>query len=176
MLWVLMSAPPAFAEDRFFDSNGVRIRYVDEGAGVIKNLSRDHRVIAVDMRGHGKSEKPQNAAAYRRHMSQDIVRLLDHLRIAKAHLVGYFFGAVIAGYTAINFPDRFITATFGGLAPMIGPWSDLAITAIEEYRQLRPDAALVVIEGATHAAPRNARARPEFCDAIRNFIGGHPAR
>ena len=73
------------AQDRFFDSNGVRIRYVDQGSGqpvvlvhgfsgnietgwinpgVFSNLAKDHRVIALDLRGRGKSDKPRNAKAY----------------------------------------------------------------------------------------------------------------
>lgn len=85
--------------------------------GVIKNLSKDHRVIALDMRGHGKSDKPHDPSAYGRHMAEDIVRLLDHLNIAKASLVGYSFGAVIAGYTVSHFQNRFIAVVFGGAVP-----------------------------------------------------------
>src|SRR5687768_18328775 len=117
VLCVLLFPGSILAEDQFFDSAGVQIRYVEEGqgqpivlihgalgsiesnwiqTGVITNLSRDHRVIALDMRGHGKSGKPYEPAAYGHHMAEDIVRLLDHLKIQKAHLVGYSFGAVVA--------------------------------------------------------------------------------
>lgn len=50
-------------------------------------------------------------------MAEDIVRLLDHLNIAKASLVGYSFGAVIAGYTVSHFQNRFIAVVFGGAVP-----------------------------------------------------------
>lgn len=50
---------------------------------------------------------------------------------------------------------------------------DPATNAIAEFRKLRPDVGLVVIHGATHAAPRNARARSEFADAIRQFVALH---
>jgi pimeloyl-ACP methyl ester carboxylesterase len=130
----LVFANPAFAEDKFFDSDGVRIRYVDEGRGdpivlihgnggrleawsdygVFPAFARDHRVIAFDVRGHGKSAKPHDPAAYGPEMGLDIVRLLDHLGINRAHIIGYSMGAVIAAKLLTTHPDRFITATLSG--------------------------------------------------------------
>src|SRR5215471_14610481 len=90
MLALLFKAWPLAAQDRFFDSNGVQIRYIDQGSGepvvlihgllgniewswgdigIIANLSKDHRVIAFDVRGHGKSGKPYGADAYGQQMS-----------------------------------------------------------------------------------------------------------
>lgn len=122
------------AQDQFFDSNGVRIRYTDRGsgdvivlihgnggslqawidAGVLPNLVRDHRVVALDARGHGMSGKPHDAKAYGREMGLDVVRLLDHLGIRQAHIVGYSMGASITSQLLTSHPDRFITATLGG--------------------------------------------------------------
>ena len=125
--------PPATPPDQFFDSNGVKIRYVEQGQGpavvlihgytgtaerhwinpgVFADLAKDHRVIAVDCRGHGKSDKPRDPKAYGREMGQDIVRLLDHLKIRRAHIVGYSMGAIIAGQLLTTHADRFLTATF----------------------------------------------------------------
>ena len=55
------------------------------------------QLIALDCRGHGKSDKPHDPAEYGPEMAADVVRLLDHLRIEKAHLLGYSSGAFIAG-------------------------------------------------------------------------------
>src|SRR3954453_5722440 len=103
-------------EDQFFDSAGVRIRYIEEGqgepvvlvhgytsdaeaqwarTGVIQALAAQYRVIAMDLRGHGGSGKPHDPAQYGPEMSLDIVRLLDHLGIRRAHIVGYSMGAHI---------------------------------------------------------------------------------
>jgi len=119
----------------YFDSIGVQIRYVEAGSGepvllihgvtqnietnwistgVFQNLSKDHRVIAFDLRGHGKSGKPHEPSAYGREMVQDAVRLLDHLGIARANIVGYSLGAIITEKLATTNGDRFITATLGG--------------------------------------------------------------
>jgi pimeloyl-ACP methyl ester carboxylesterase len=131
---ILSLAIPAAADDQFFDSSGVQIRYVDEGtgepiillhgnggrleawrdSGVVANLVRDYRVIAFDARGHGKSGKPHEPAAYGAEMGLDAVRLLDHLRIKRAHIVGYSMGAVTVAKLLTTHPDRFITATLGG--------------------------------------------------------------
>jgi pimeloyl-ACP methyl ester carboxylesterase len=125
----------ASAQDRYFDSKGVQIRYTDQGSGepivllhgytssiergwvdtgVLPNLARDHRVIAFDLRGHGKSGKPRGPAAYGQEMAQDVVRLLEHLRLPRAHIVGYSLGAIITAKLLTTNPERFITATLSG--------------------------------------------------------------
>ena len=124
------------AQDQFFDSDGVRIRYVDQGSGqpvvlihgytgsiagwvetgVLPNLAKDYRVIALDCRGHGQSDKPHDPQSYGIHMGQDVVRLLDHLNITRAHIVGYSMGAGITAKLLTTHPDRFLTATLGGAA------------------------------------------------------------
>lgn len=123
------------AEDKFFDSGGVRIRYIDEGegepvlllhgfaaslhlqwgaVGILKALSDDYRVIAFDHRGHGRSGKPHDVDCYGHEMVEDNLRLLDHLDIPKAHIVGYSMGAFITDKLLVEHPERFITATLAG--------------------------------------------------------------
>ena len=125
-------AAPSVPLDQFFDSNGVRIRFVEEGQGspvvllhgytgtlerhwinpgVFAALAGSHRVIAIDCRGHGKSGKPSDPKAYGAEMGQDVVRLLDHLKIPRAHIVGFSMGAIIVGQLVTTNPDRFISAS-----------------------------------------------------------------
>src|SRR5262249_5585896 len=96
--------------DKFFVSGGIRIHYVESGhgapvvllhglagsverhwlnAGILAGLAADHRVIALDLRGHGKSGKPHDPKAYGKEMSRDVIRLLDHLQIQRADIVGF---------------------------------------------------------------------------------------
>ena len=51
-----------------------------------------YRVIALDCRGHGQSGKPQDPGQYGLEMVRDVVRLLDHLNVERAHVVGYAMG------------------------------------------------------------------------------------
>src|SRR3954471_341676 len=127
---------------QFFSSDGVRIAYVDlaPGAGLgdpvvlVHGFASNHavnwvntlwtktlggagyRVIALDNRGHGQSDKLYDPAAYHSAvMAQDVRRLLDHLDLPRADVMGYSMGARIAAYLALAHPDRVRSAIFGGL-------------------------------------------------------------
>lgn len=78
-------------------------------------LARDYQVIALDVRGHGLSDKPSKEEAYGPELVEDVVRLLDHLEIKKAHLVGYSMGGIIAGNFMVKHPDRVLSGALGGM-------------------------------------------------------------
>lgn len=125
-------------QSRFFDSAGVRIRYVEAGAGdpvvlthgfssniehqwvntgVFDKLAQRHRVVAIDGRGHGQSGKPHDPALYGPQAAQDVTRLLDHLGLQKAHIVGYSIGAILNGYLVTQAPQRFKSCVLAGATP-----------------------------------------------------------
>jgi pimeloyl-ACP methyl ester carboxylesterase len=81
---------------------------------IIPALAKNYRVIALDNRGHGKSDKPHDPKQYGNEMAEDVVRLLDHLKIKKAHVVGYSMGAIITAKLLTTHPDRLLSATLGG--------------------------------------------------------------
>jgi len=129
-------ASNAFGESGFFDSEGVRIHYQIEGEGppvvlihgylatgdlnwrvngVVGRLAADHRVVVVDNRGHGKSDQPLTPDAYGEAMAADVVRLMDHLAIEKAHIVGYSMGGMIAIKICATRPERVAAAVVGGM-------------------------------------------------------------
>lgn len=129
---------PGFAADAVFDSNGVKIRYVTAGEGEpivllhgwmsdasmwgrldTNPATEEFLLIAVDLRGHGKSGKPHEPEKYGPEMAEDVVRLLDHLELKKAHLVGYSMGAIVAGKIAATHPDRVLSVVYGGQAPIL---------------------------------------------------------
>jgi pimeloyl-ACP methyl ester carboxylesterase len=74
------------------------------------------RAIAFDNRGHGESQKFYNSEAYMGpNMARDASRLLRHLGIAKADVIGYSMGARIAAFLALDEPDLVRSAVFAGL-------------------------------------------------------------
>ena len=98
-----------------FASNG-RVNWVD--TGWVKTLvDGGFRVITMDNRGHGESEKLYNPDLYSAaEMAEDARRLLDHLEIPRAHVMGYSMGARIAAFLTINHPSRVRATIFAGLA------------------------------------------------------------
>jgi len=122
-----------------FDSGGVPIQYELHGGGrpVVlvhgfassfqrnwKNTgwvqfltAHGYQVIGLDVRGHGGSAKLYTPEAYTtEQMSGDLLRLLDHLRIARADLIGYSMGGGIAARLAMDHPDRARKIVAGGVA------------------------------------------------------------
>jgi pimeloyl-ACP methyl ester carboxylesterase len=83
---------------------------------VFSTLAKSYQVIAIDNRGHGKSDKPHDPKQYGVEMAEDVVRLLDHLKIAKAHVIGYSMGGIITAKLLATHPDRLLSATLGGHA------------------------------------------------------------
>jgi pimeloyl-ACP methyl ester carboxylesterase len=76
-----------------------------------------HQVIAIDNRGHGQSEKLYDPELYSSPiMAEDACRLLDHLNIAQADVIGYSMGARIAAFLTMAHPVRVRRAVFAGLA------------------------------------------------------------
>lgn len=137
--FILSSFCELFAQDQFFESNGVKIRYITKGSGVpvvlihgmtqniencwavpieggnlIESLSKNHQVIALDCRGHGKSDKPHDSAQYGTRMVKDVVNLLDYLHIDKAYFIGFSMGAIIAGNLQLDYPDRVLSTVLSG--------------------------------------------------------------
>lgn len=119
-----------------FDAKGVKIHYLVAGKGepvilihglhssaamnwqmpgVLSELAKDHQVIALDLPGHGKSDKPEKPEAYGVQVVEDVVLLMDHLKIKKAHVVGYSLGGMTAAKLMALHPDRVSSALLGGM-------------------------------------------------------------
>ena len=138
LVFVVCLVPAAAsAQDRSFTAaDGVRLRYVERGSGpavvlihgftgqleapwidngLLADLAKDHRVVAFDLRGHGRSDKPRDAAAYA-DIGVAVIRLMDHLGIGRAHLVGYSLGGIIVLKLLTTHPQRIASAIIAGAA------------------------------------------------------------
>ena len=120
-----------------FDSDGLTIHYESFGdgkpimlvhgfasslegnwvrTGWIEALTPIRRVVALDCRGHGESDKPYDPEAYAGDaMSNDVIRLMDHLEIENADLFGYSMGGGISLRLLSNHPKRFTSGVLGGV-------------------------------------------------------------
>lgn len=123
-----------------FDSDGVRLHYEVHGpeAGtpivLVHGFASDYqlnwvgtrwqetltgagfKVIGLDCRGHGHSDKPYDPAAYRTEiMAADVVRLLDHTGVREAAYLGYSMGARIGLQVVMDHPSRVTKAVLGGI-------------------------------------------------------------
>ncbi|HVS63883.1 MAG TPA: alpha/beta hydrolase [Thermoanaerobaculia bacterium] len=129
------SEDPLSPGDHTFDADGIELRYsvtgqgqpvvllhgftasVEtnwKGPGVVDRLAEGFQVIALDQRGHGRSGKPHDPAYYGEEMVRDVIRLLDHVGIDKAHVVGYSMGGFITLKLVITAPERLLSAVLGG--------------------------------------------------------------
>lgn len=127
----------------FFNSDGLRIAFIDhaptgpdlgEPVVLIHGFASNHavnwvntlwvktlthagrRVIALDNRGHGASEKSYDPAAYHTAtMAEDARRLIEHLGLKRVDVMGYSMGARITAYLALNHREYVRSAVLGGL-------------------------------------------------------------
>ena len=102
------------------------------GPGWVQALGdAGYRVLAIDNRGHGESDKPHDAQAYRPDkMAGDAAALLAHLRIDRAHVLGYSMGARIGAFLSLGAPEKVRSLVFGGLGmgmiDGVGDWEVIA--------------------------------------------------
>jgi pimeloyl-ACP methyl ester carboxylesterase len=121
-----------------FHHGAVEIAYLDEGEGdpivlvhgfaSSKNVNwvypgwvselkkNGHRVIALDLRGHGESSKLYEPKDYSIEiLASDVIALMDHLKIERADIMGYSLGSRITAVLARSEPQRLRSAILGGI-------------------------------------------------------------
>jgi pimeloyl-ACP methyl ester carboxylesterase len=121
-------------------NKGIRIHYKIEGegaplvlqhgiignleewyeAGYVAALQGSYRLILIDARGHGDSDKPHDSASYGVQMVTDIVAVLDELGIAQAHYFGYSLGGGLGFWLGRNAPERVHSLILGGASLSAG--------------------------------------------------------
>ena len=102
------------------------------------------RTIALDLRGHGESDKPHDGAAYARaEMAGDIVALMDHLDLGRVDLMGYSMGSHLCLGVALRHPGRIANLILGGVGartlPGAAPMAAGPMTMAQAMRTEDPD-------------------------------------
>ncbi len=151
---------------QFFESNGAQIRYVEKGAGEplvlvpalggtvedwinAGGFTLPYHTLILD---HRTPDSGRDVAA----AGEDVIRLLDLLRIPRAHVAGYGDGSEVIAYLAKVHPDRLLTATAGAVPHAAAPQT----SAVE----LLP------------AVSGGPMPDPEFMRSLALFLHSHPAR
>jgi 3-oxoadipate enol-lactonase len=94
----------------------------------VEALSAHHRVIRYDTRGHGGSAMPDGPYDIA-DAGRDVLDLLDHLQIERAHFAGLSLGGMTGQWLAINAPERIDRLVLLCTSPLMGPaqmWIDRA--------------------------------------------------
>lgn len=96
------------------------------------------RIVGLDCRGHGASDKPHDPGAYGTEtMAADVRALLDHLGLETADYLGFSMGARIGLQAVLDFPERWSKVVLAGLGTS-GAIDDAASIA-RAFRGGRPD-------------------------------------
>lgn len=86
--------------------------------GYASALEKTHRVVLIDLRGHGKSARPHDRDAYAlEHRLADIDAVLDELGIASAHFCGFSMGGWLSYAMAARSPAKVKSLIIGGAHP-----------------------------------------------------------
>jgi len=107
---------------------------------IVPDFRDRYRLILVDLRGHGKSDKPQTGY-HIDEMARDVIGIMQHLKLERAHIVGSSLGAEVGLSIAANYPDKVISLVCdGALSSEYGPYGtwEGSETEFEEHvaRQL----------------------------------------
>jgi pimeloyl-ACP methyl ester carboxylesterase len=139
----LSSAPPTFSDGADARVNGITLHYLTAGKGtpivllhgyaetshmwlpLLPLLSKQHAVIAPDLRGAGASDKP--AGGYdKKTMAADIHALVRSLGYTHAQIVGHDIGLMVAYAYAAQYPTEVDTLTLmDAFLPGVGKWQDV---------------------------------------------------
>ncbi len=132
------------------------------GGGWIDALARDYRVVVLDCRGHGKSGKPHDSAAYDGEtMGDDVIRLMDHLGIKRTLIMGYSMGGRIVTGLLMLHPERLRAAVLGGIG---------AASAAAPSFNRKPIVDALLAENISSVKEQRARDFRQFAEATGNDL------
>lgn len=104
----------------------------------LEDLATDHRVVTLDLRGHGESDGPEDEAKYSLdRFSADLANVLDALAVDRVRLLGHSMGGMIVRRFALAFPERLdalvlMDTSPGSLASLDSDIIDLGVQIAKE--------------------------------------------
>ncbi|MBC7295610.1 MAG: 3-oxoadipate enol-lactonase [Dietzia sp.] len=133
----------------------------------VRDLARDHMVIAVDHRGHGNSDVIPGPCTIA-DLSGDVLALLDTLGVGHVHMVGLSLGGAVAQWLAVHEPTRVRSAALLCTAARFGEpsgWADRAAAVREGGTGAVADAVV-----ARWITPGRAEEDPSLVAGLRRMI------
>jgi len=101
-------------------------------AGYTEAMRASHQLVLVDARGHGRSDKPHDLNAYFADlMAEDVIAVLDQMRIAEAAFVGFSLGGDVGYRVAAKWPHRLTALAIGGAHPFGNETSDVMLRRLK---------------------------------------------
>lgn len=138
----------------------------------VEALSTDFRLVRFDLRGHGRSPVPEGPYTMAG-LGEDVLALMDHLGIGRAHYAGISLGGMIGQWLAVNAPDRIDRLALLATSPYPGSpqnWLERAALA----REKGPGALADAVVGRWFTEDY-AQAHSDEVDELRDAIAGTPA-
>ena len=97
----------------------------------VADLACDHRVLAMDHRGHGRSGAPRDRASYTiERMADDVLAVADAVGFERFHLVGHSMGGMVAQELALRIPERLLSLV------LEDTMHEFAVARIEAVRKI----------------------------------------
>lgn len=160
--------------------DGVRLYYEEAGSGTpvifvheyagdwrtwepqMRHFARAHRCITFSQRGYPPSDVPTDAARYSQDIFRDdVLALMDALKIRQAHIVGHSMGAYTALHVGINAPDRCISVVAAGCGwgstPDVQQREAMKALAAETGKMFREEGIVAAAEKYADAPMRQAQ-------------------
>lgn len=141
-------------EPAIFLLHGLSANAIEFGGLIDDGLPAQHRVIAPDLRGRGRTDKPASGYDMPDHAA-DVIALMDHLGLDRVIMGGHSFGALLSIYLAANYPDRVIRVVVIDAAIFFHPDTEkLLKPSLARLERILPSANAYIEEmkGAPHVA------------------------
>ena len=176
----------------FADSNGVKIHYVTLGKGPLvvmihgfpdywytwrhqmETLAEDHQVVAIDMRGYNKSDKPKGVEQYdMKLLIGDVLAVVKHFKKERATIIGHDWGGAVAWGVAMAAPQVCNKLIILNLPHMRGLARELANSPEQQKnsayarRFQMPDAHLALTAKGLSRWVKDSKARAHYIEAFK---------